>query len=156
MIDKKAMKARMKGRMKMDYAKLKESATDTLHDLERIDPAKMSKEQFLLFGAATAILDHPDAPSRYEEARTMVQMERVALDGIPYAKWAHDELHDADKYHRLYESTKNKTWEHIAKQELGHCAAILDMWEHSATAQGDKNDIAEIRSKLMQMEKAIK
>ena len=156
MIDKKAMKARMKGRMKVDYAKLKESAAETLRDLEKINPAKMSKEQFLLAGAATAILDHPVTPSPYEAARTIVQMERTALDGMPYADLAHDELQDADKYHRLYENTKNSMWVKIARQELGHCAAILDIWEHSATTQGDKSDIAEIRNKLMQMEKAIK
>ena len=155
MIDKKAMKARMKGRMKMDYAKLKESAADTLHGLEKIDPAKMSKEQFMLAGAATAILDHADTQFSVGGTQNTTHGTKDS-DSIPYAGLAHDELRDADKYHRLYESTKNKTWEHIAKQELGHCAAILDIWEHSATAQGDKNDIAEIRGKLMQMEKVIK
>ena len=82
---------------------------------------------------------------------TISKMEMVG--DIPYADYCHDELKDAEKYHALYLESKNKTWEHIARQELSHCAAILEVWEK---AHGDKNEIAAVKAKLMQMEKTIK
>ena len=93
---------------------------------------------------------HPSAATGKE----YLQVQPMdAIIGIPYADMCHDELHEATKYHALYVKTKSKMWEHIAKQELSHCAATLEMW---VKAGGDKNEIAAVRSKLIQMEKEIK
>ena len=49
--------------------KIHEHAADTLSDLENIDPAKMSKEQFLLYGAALAIENAQEAAEHIETTK---------------------------------------------------------------------------------------
>ena len=134
----------MKGRMKMDYAKLRESAADTLHDLEKIDPGKMSKEQFLLCGAATAILDH------FEQGEKAAGKKAAyIMDDTTYADYVAEELRDADKYWNDYLRTKKEKFKYIAKQELAHAAALLEEIE-------DKSVEAELSTRLRSMEKVIK
>ncbi|MCL2377819.1 MAG: hypothetical protein FWC77_01695 [Defluviitaleaceae bacterium] len=99
----------------------------------------------------TMVLDLYEKSEHSPEKATVAKSASVG--GIPYADMCHDELRDAAKYHALYEKTKNKTWEYISKQELAHCAAILEMWGASG---GDKIEIAAIKNRLMQMDKSIK
>ena len=136
----------------MDYIRLKQSAIDTLGSLEHIDPAKMTKEQFLLCGAATAILDHiePNISRAWDSApRENASDTEHPRDGIPYAEYVADELRDADKYWHNYKQTKNEKFKHLARQEMAHAAALLEEIE-------DKNVMTQLTARLRNLEKMIR
>lgn len=136
----------MKGKSKINYSALKESAKDTLHKLEHVDPAKMTKDQFLLCGAATAILDHANAGNSLGVTTHVTP----SIPGyIPYADLVNSELIDADKYWGFYERTKNEMFKHIARHKMGHAAALLEGVENKETAR-------DLTSRLRNMEKVIK
>jgi len=52
---------------------------------------------------------------------------------------AHDELKDADKYWNYYEQTSNDMFRQLAKQELGHAAALSETALSTAKTQMCKN-----------------
>lgn len=84
------------------------NAKDTLKDFKNLDPDKATKEQFIMYAACTALLDHDESPVEAMESPT-----------TPHSKtpedYADDELSDAEDYHSL-----GLDW--IAHDELKHAA----------------------------------
>jgi len=138
------LKLHMKGKCKMNYAKLKESAEDTLRSLDHVDPVKMNKDQFLLYGCSLAIIDHAD----YAATPKAASLKNTHAASTTYADYVMDELRDAAKYWKDYQNTKKEKFKHIARQELGHAAALLEEVD-------DKRIATELKERLRNLEKEI-
>ena len=78
------------------------------------------------------------------------------LGEIPYIDLAQDELKDADKYWNYYEQTGNDMFRQLAKQELGHAAALTETALSVVKTQMEQDSVMELKSKRVMMEKTIK
>jgi hypothetical protein len=111
------------------------NAADTYADLEKIDPAKATKEQAMMYGSMLAILDHdrlqPPIPPAMDVSRktvpTSTQSVATPSSSIEMSVMAaiDDELSDAEKYYEWYRRTKDKDYLEIAKQELHHAEILI-------------------------------
>jgi len=147
--DAALMKAQMKGggKVKIDCKKVL---------CDRLEEAKGALErgynEQAEFDAAviTMVLELcDDKPVAGAEVNRESKPRAVAGDGVPYADYARKELHDAERYWSDYQSTGKDKFRYIAKQELGHAAAMIEEVE-------DKGIKAELMGRLRGLEKTIK
>lgn len=108
------------------------NAKDTYKALKDIDPAKATRQQFILFAACVALQGH--MPSLDETVRTQPEsathgknegLTTILLD------YMNEELSDSEKYIALWRDTGNKDFKEIAKQEISHFE-ILAKYAQSA------------------------
>ena len=92
-----------------------------------------------------------DLCEKYEHPPSLATPEKstAIAHGVPYADYVMDELNDADKYWQNYQQTKKDVFKHLARQEMSHAAALLE-------EVADKNVAAELKSRMMQMERVIR
>jgi len=101
--------------------KWKKIAKENYKALEGVNPDKATKDQYLLYAACVALLDHfeYEDESTHPTPETAAQGENEGAGGILLDYMA-DELADAEKYLKLWHETGNKDFKEIAKQELSH------------------------------------
>jgi len=101
--------------------KWKKVAKENYEALEDISPDKASKDQYLLYAASVALLDHFDRQGEltHPTPETAAQGKNEGVAGILLDYMA-DELADAEKYLKLWHETGSKDFKEIAKQELSH------------------------------------
>jgi len=129
----------------MDWEKLRKNAAETIADLNNLDPDKMDAKQFMLFACATAVLDHKELDAVAVKECLTVQ------SGSLYADMGYAKLNDADRYWTHYTQSGEDVFRHIARQDLSHAAAILELVKKS-----DSESAGDIRNRLVAMEKYIK
>ena len=101
--------------------KWKKVAKENYESLRDINPDKASKDQYLLYAASVALLDHFEhmGESTHPTPETAAQGENEGAVGVLLDYMA-DELADSEKYIKLWQRTGNKDFKEIAKQELSH------------------------------------
>jgi len=101
--------------------KWKKVAKENYESLRDINPDKASKDQYLLYAASVALLDHFEhmGESTHPTPETAAQGENEGAGGVLLDYMA-DELADSERYIKLWRQTSNKDFREIAKQELSH------------------------------------
>ena len=101
--------------------KWKKVAKENYESLRDINPDKASKDQYLLYAASVALLDHFEhmGESTHPTPETAAQGENEGAVGVLLDYMA-GELADGEKYLKLWHSTGNKDFKEISKQELSH------------------------------------
>ena len=113
---------------------------DAVREIAYISLALIGLKEFPLDGAAS----------------TVAKMETVKSESVSYADMAIDELRGAQEYWDLYQSTGDDRFRQMARQELSHSAALTEMGMQFAKTQHEKDELMDIKSKRVQMEKTIR
>jgi hypothetical protein len=95
------------------------------------------------------VLEYLDKCQRQNTA--VVSKNATTANGINFFGMAVEELQGAENYFKLYQKTGDKRFLSMAKQELGHSAALSEMLKE----HGNVKDAATLDGKRMQVEKAI-
>ena len=130
---------------KKQYKKILEDAEETLESLDGIK-GDFTKEQYLLYGASLAVIDH-DLMSKHENIpEKELHMDKPIIDGFllpqtfsDFERLVKDELHDAEKYYSYYNQSGEESYRQLSKQELSHLAYFIEK-ARSASSSPEHNE----------------
>lgn len=128
----------------------KKLAKENYKALEDVDPEAATKDQYLLFAASVALLDHFE----YKD-KDIHSEDENALQGKTEGKeetllsHAEDEVSDAEMYYRYWTDTKDPKFLEISKQELDHCEYWVKLARESGIQESKLKDIITRHNVLM-------
>ena len=130
---------------KKQYKKILESAEETLADLEEVK-GNLTKGQFLLMGAATALLDHEryaasEKSEPHDESMKMPASGNRAPETFSdFAALVEEELEGAEKYLAYFQQTGDESYRHLSKQEEAHAMFFIEKAKAAAQSpdQGER------------------
>lgn len=101
--------------------KWKKVAKENYESLKEINPDKATKDQYLLYAASVAMLDHFECKDETINStlEPTAQGENEGMSAI-LLDYMSEELADSSKYIELWHKTGNENFKSVARDELSH------------------------------------
>lgn len=111
----------------------KKVAKENYKALEDIVPETATKDQYLLFAASVALIDH------FENRTGTIAAESKAakLSHMDYMAHVHDEYEAANQYYEYWAKTKDPKFKEMALQEVQHGDYFLKLAKDSNVISDD-------------------
>lgn len=116
-----------------------EAARETHDGLKTINLEKMTKDDYLLYGASLAILDHEPSQGEVmpESDPSAQEPPQKAAGDKPQAQlfldYIGDELSDADKYLSLWNEMGDEQFREMARDEIRHSENLIRIVRQGGT-----------------------
>jgi len=137
--------------------KIKTHAEDTLYNLDPIDPDKMTRDQFLLYGASMAILNAHngddttiieagqgvDFPEKIKSQKPKRHISYKNPDIEYYFERVQSELNDSEGYYQKYIETNDANYVNLLQQENQHANIFINKLQSMPLSTDEKAELNE-------------